>query len=130
MSELFEVTTGVLQGDSLGPFLFIVVLVYLLRRIPGNYCFVTQQDPCHDLDFADDIALLEESTTTASSHLTALAEQTSGVGLQVNMDKTKYMTVVALQGDVSLLGLDSLQQVDDFKYLGSMMASSQADIAI
>jgi len=49
----------------------------------------------HCLDFADDIALLDESTTTAASHLTALAEQAGGVGLLVNMDKTKYMTVAA-----------------------------------
>jgi len=53
-----------------------------------------------------------------------------GVGLQVNMDKTKYMTVATTQGDVSVPGLSSLQQVDDFKYLGSIMASSQAVIAI
>jgi len=52
------------------------------------------------------------------------------VGIQVNMDKTNYMTVATSQGDVSVPGLGSLQQVDDFKYLGSMMGSSQADIAI
>jgi len=52
------------------------------------------------------------------------------VGLQGNMDKTKYMTVATTQGDVSVPGLGSLQQVDDFKYLGSMMASSQAVIEI
>jgi len=89
-----------------------------------------QQDPHHDLsdlDFKDDIALLDKSTTTASSHLTALAEQASGVphstGLlgeggdlvQMNMDKTKYMTVATTQCDFSVPSLGYLHQVDDFK---------------
>jgi len=65
-----------------------------------------------------------------SSHLTALIEQAGGVGLQMNMDKTKYIIVATTQGDVSVPGLGSLQQVDDFKYLGSMMISSQADIVV
>jgi len=129
MSEPFEVTTGVLQGDTLAPFLFVVVLDYSLRKIPGNYGFITQQDPYHDRDFVDNITLLDESTTTASNHFTTLAQQVSGVGLQVNMDKTKYMTFATMQGDVGVPGLGSLQQVDDLKYLGSNMASSQADIA-
>jgi len=51
-------------------------------------------------------------------------------GPQVNMDKTKYMTVATMQSDVSVPGLGSLQQIDDFKNLGSIMASSQAHIAI
>jgi len=65
----------------------------------------------------------------ASSHLTAFAEQASGVRLQVNMDKTTYMTVATTQF-VRSQAFGSLQQVDDFKYLESMMAASQADIVI
>jgi len=47
------------------------------------------------------------------------------VVLEVKMDKTKYMymTVETTQVDVSVPGLSYLEQVDDFKYLGSMMAS-------
>jgi len=91
LSELFEVTKGVLQGDTRAPFLFVIVLDYSLWKIAANYSFTTKQDPYHDLsdlDFADDIALLDEWTMRASSHITALAKLASRVGLQVNMDNS------------------------------------------
>ena len=31
-TEMFEITAGVLQGDTLAPFLFIIVLDYALRK--------------------------------------------------------------------------------------------------
>jgi len=40
------------------------------------------------------------------------------------------MAVVTTPGDVSIAGLGSFQHVHYFKYLGSMIASSQAKIAI
>ena len=32
-TELFDITAGVLQGDTLSPFLFIIVLNYALRKV-------------------------------------------------------------------------------------------------
>jgi len=72
MSEPFEVTMGVLQGDTLAPFLFVVVLDYSLQKFPGNYGFIIQHDPYHNLsvlEFANDIALLDKLTQRfKSSH--------------------------------------------------------------
>ena len=31
-TEMFDITTGVLQGDTLAPFLFIIVLDYAMRK--------------------------------------------------------------------------------------------------
>ena len=31
-TELFDITAGVLQGDTLAPFLFVIVLDYALRK--------------------------------------------------------------------------------------------------
>ena len=64
MSEPFRVTTGVLQGDTLAPFLFVIVLDYAMRKIPPGYGFTIHKQPrtvVEDLDFADDIALLDKS---------------------------------------------------------------------
>ena len=36
ISEEFEVTTGVLQGDTLAPFLFIIVLDYVMRKAEAD----------------------------------------------------------------------------------------------
>ena len=37
LSHSFEVTTGVLQGDTLAPFLFIVVLDYVLKESESEF---------------------------------------------------------------------------------------------
>ena len=31
-TDMFEITAGILQGDTLAPFLFIIVLDYALRK--------------------------------------------------------------------------------------------------
>ena len=79
VSEQFEISTGVLQGDTLAPFLFIIVIDFVLSRAEqehaektGSHGFTMQerQSSRHpakalfDLDLADDIALLEGGIAT------------------------------------------------------------------
>ena len=57
LSVPFAVNTGVLQGDTLAPFLFVIVLYYVMRDIPPYYGFTTHEQPhnvLEDLDLADD----------------------------------------------------------------------------
>ena len=68
-TEEFEITAGVLQGDTLAPFIFVIVLDYVLRKaISGReseFGFMltprrSSRNPekvITDLVFADDIAL-------------------------------------------------------------------------
>jgi len=68
-TDVFDITAGVLQGDTLAPFLFIIVLDYALRKaIDGReeeLGLQTKQRRSRrcpatyitDLDFADDIAI-------------------------------------------------------------------------
>ena len=74
-SEEFDIQTGVLQGDTLAPFLFIIVLDYALRQaIQGRerelgFTITPRRSTRHpaetltDLDYADDICLLFDSVT-------------------------------------------------------------------
>ena len=133
LSEPFAVTTGVLQGDTLAPFLFVVVLNHVLSNIPPKHGFTTHVHPdvtLPDLDFADDIALLDSSEDGAREHLNCLSEQAKYVGLHVNMDKTKFMSVPPTKNDIILPDNTVLQQVDEFRYLGSMMSSAQTDLKV
>ncbi len=74
ISETFNVTTGVLQGDVLAPFLFIVLLEYLMKK-NTNSVVVTQgrrssrypSKSIKDLYFADDGIVNTKSTGTADS---------------------------------------------------------------
>ena len=73
----FKLLAGVLQGDTLAPFLFIIVLDYALRKaISGREVELgltikprrSRRHPAEvetDLDFADDIALLSNEISQA-----------------------------------------------------------------
>ena len=71
-TDVFEIMMGVLQGDTLAPFLFVIVLDYALRKaingreeelgftmIPRRSRRVKAKMQT-DLDFADDIALISD----------------------------------------------------------------------
>ena len=80
-TEMFEITAGVLQGDTLAPFLFIIVLDYALRKaISGKeeelgFTIQPRKSRRHpkqvltDLDFADDISLLSDEIDQAQTLL-------------------------------------------------------------
>ena len=48
----------------------------------------------NDLDFADDIALLESSMSRTQSQLTRTADATADLGLVISVPKTAFMTVI------------------------------------
>ena len=75
---VFDVTAGVLQGDTLAPFLFIMVLDYVMHTTLMEEDGVTLQ--CHmrrrhpaqklsDLDYTDDIAVAADSLQYAQGIL-------------------------------------------------------------
>ena len=69
MSEMCDIVAGVLQGDTLAPYLFIICLDYVLRtsidKIKENGFELTKKrsrrypaKTITDVDYADDIAIL------------------------------------------------------------------------
>jgi len=86
----------------------------------------------NDLDYADDIALLENCVEMANCQLAALSKAASAVGLEINVKKTEYMSfsIQHTNPSESKISIDNQQiaHVQDFKYLGAMMSSSIADI--
>ena len=57
LSEHFHITTGVLQGDTLAPFSFIIVLDYILKQSDSNHGIKARLPNSYvrslpDLDFA------------------------------------------------------------------------------
>ncbi|KAL0159315.1 hypothetical protein M9458_043040, partial [Cirrhinus mrigala] len=148
LTEEFEITTGVLQGDTLAPFLFIIVIDYVLKNAELNHAtihginkgengFVTQPRQCRrqpvtaifDLDFADDLALLEGNLERAQSQLNEIAKQAEQVGLVVNVKKTEAFTNRDKSKNLEL-GNQKIEWVNNFKYLGSMVKSSETDIRV
>ena len=71
-------STGVLQGDVLAPFLFIIVIDYVMKNSEKDYGFITHPrrssrhllQRFNDLECADEIAIFESSQERAQEQLT------------------------------------------------------------
>ena len=137
-TEYFDIVAGVLQGDTLAPYLFIICLDYMLRtsidKIRENGFELTKKGSRRhpaktitDADFADDIAILANTPNQAETLLHSLERAAAGIGLHVNAHKTEYMCYNQT-GDISTLDGTSLKLVDKFTYLGSSVSSTEKDI--
>ena len=131
LSDFFLITTGVLQGDTLAPFLFVIVLDHVLKQIDPNHGIRThfpESDIClPDLVFADDIVIFDSNEYNAGEHITNIRESAASVGLKMNEEKTKIMLQNYQFGPHSPQSLENFEVVDDFRYLGSQIASSYKD---
>ena len=87
----------------------------------------TPQKTITDTDYADDIAILENTPNQAETLLHSLERAAAGVGLYVNAHKTEYMWYNQT-GDISTLDGTPLKLVDKFTYLGSSVKSTEKDI--
>ena len=137
-TDYFDIVAGVLQGDTLSPYLFIICLDYVLRtsidKIKENSFELTKKrsrrypaKTITNTDNADDIAILANTPAQAETLLHSLEQAAAGIGLHVNAHKTEYMCFNQT-GDISTLGCCSLKLVDKFTYLGSSVSSTEKDI--
>ena len=131
-TESFDITAGVLQGDTLAPFLFIIVLDYALRKAMDGkeddlgFTITPRRSRRHpkevlaDLDFVDDIALPSDEIEQAQELLLRVEKECKKVGLGLNAKKTKSLAY-NIQNPIPLHTADGteLEWTDDFKYLGS-----------
>ena len=81
----------------------------------------------NDLDFADDIALLEFTFPRAQVQLTSTAAAAKHFGLIISVPKTEHMTVNCHPHPTLPVYGESINHVTDFRYLGSKMASAASD---
>ena len=91
LSKEVLVTTGVFQGNTLAP-LFIIVLNFVVQKTEiqaGLRAHPTKL--LLDLDFADDIILLNQHETEAIEHFQTIESSAKKVGLNIDYNKTKIM---------------------------------------
>ena len=123
-TDYFDIVAGVLQGDTLAPYLSIVCLDYVIRtsidKMKENSFKLTKKrsrrypaKTITDADYADDKALLENAPAQAKTQLHSLKRAAAGISLHVNAQKTEYMCFNQT-GDISTLNGSSLKLVDKF----------------
>ena len=90
-TEALLTTAGILQGDTLAPFLFVIIVDYVLRQSVDN---INRYGPLigrrfgrlsykhlTDLDYADNLALVAEQITSAHELLVSLENAAAKVDL-------------------------------------------------
>lgn len=124
-TDFFTIETGVRQGCILSPFLFLLAIDYIMKNSMSDQNFGIgwiNQRKLTDLDFADDIALLAESSSQLKEMTTALEQEAAKVGLMISDTKTKLMRVGEEQHNTPVhVGCKPVEFVEHFNYLGSMV---------
>jgi hypothetical protein len=149
-TEFFKILAGVLQGDTLAPFLFIIVVDYVMRNTVEGYedlgLTITEgrstrlprkanksaQNPVRftDTGYADDLCLVSDTLAEAQILLGRLETAASEVGLFMNQKKTEYMCFNQTGTPLKSMEDKDLKRVDDFKYLGSWINTTERDLKI
>lgn len=136
LSDEFDIKSGVLQGDVLAPYLFIIVIDYVMCQSQKECGFIYKQrisrrnpeEKVSDLDYADDIALLESTIDPATKQLDKLSKEARIVGLEINAEKTECMMFNQSSNPTEIKLSDfEIRRVEDFKYLGSKLKSCETD---
>ena len=137
-TEYFDIVAGVLQGDTLVSYLFIICLDYVLRtsidKIKENGFELSKKrnrmypaTTITDADYADDIAILANTPDQAETLLHSLERAAANIGLYVNAHKTEYMCYNQT-GNISTQERTPLKLVDTFTYLVSSVESTEKHI--
>uniref|UniRef100_A0A0K8SN56 Reverse transcriptase domain-containing protein n=1 Tax=Lygus hesperus TaxID=30085 RepID=A0A0K8SN56_LYGHE len=126
LSEPFQSTKGLRQGDALACILFNVALDRSIKDAGLDRRGTIFSRSVQILAYADDIDIIGRSQRDVKEAFLVLNREAKKMGLEVNAQKTKYMIAgrnPSQSGDL-MVGEFTFQRVDSFLYLGSLVTSS------
>nr|CAX82477.1 Retrovirus-related Pol polyprotein [Schistosoma japonicum] len=134
LTDAFPIRTGVTQGCLLSPFLFLLVVDYIMKTFTSEgkrgvqWTSMMQLD---DLDFTDDLTLLSHTQQQMQVKTTKVAATSASIGLNTHKGKSKILKFNSESTDPIELNSQTLEEVDTFTYLGSIISEqgeSDADV--
>ena len=139
-SEWFSVGKGVRQGCILSPYLFNVYADYIMRNFREDASrFDNEDDPEYDtydsiniggrslpeLRYADDTVLLSSTPEGLEKMIRSVKQHSEDQNLFLNAKKTKIMKTDKTERLTNIvIDGDTIEEVIDFDYLGSLIAQN------
>ena len=135
LSDPFDVTTGVLQGDVLAPFLLVVLVDYLLKKATSQLDSGVVTHPCRSRRHSAKSCMIWILQMTspclnpqAHKHKPSLPKQQKHQLTLTLSSVHQRECACELQPTGSPSSLWRSNHVSDFRYLGSMVASGSNDL--
>jgi hypothetical protein len=94
LSHNFLTQNDLKQEDALSSLLFNFSLEYAIRKTQENQVGLKLNRTHQLLAYADDMNLLGDNIHTINKNTETLIDASKEVGLEVNVEKTKYMLVL------------------------------------
>jgi hypothetical protein len=124
MTQQFEITSAVKQGDPLSALLFSIVMDVTISKVEarGNISTRLKQISA----YADDIIIIGRTKQVRMGTFTKLKNEASKFGLLINENKMKYMMCARKQrrGNKLETGDMSFESIQSFKYLVSTVTQN------
>ena len=125
VSEPISVQTRVRQSCILSPTMFLIMIDAVMRNVNWDRWRGIQWslvNRLEDLDFADDLCLLSATHGNIQMKLEDLTNKAEKTGPIINVKKTKALRINTSKTDSFTLRGESIEDVDSFTYLGSVVA--------
>jgi hypothetical protein len=122
LSDSFPIQNSLKQGDALSPLLFNPALEYAIRKVQENQVGLKLNGTHQLLAYTDGVNLLGDNIDAIKKNTETLIDASKEVGLEMNVEKTKYMLLsrhqnVGQNRDIKIANR-SFENVSRFRYLG------------
>jgi hypothetical protein len=96
LSDSFPIQNDLKQGDALSPLLFNFALEYVIRKVQENQVGLKFNGAHQLLAYADGVNLLRDKIDTIKKNTETLIYDSKEIGLEIAIEKTKYMLLPCL----------------------------------
>jgi hypothetical protein len=90
LSDSFTIQNGLKQGDALSSLLSNFALEYAIRKVQETQVGLKLNGTHQLLAYTDDVNLLGDNIDTIKKNTKTLIDASKVVGLEINVEKTKY----------------------------------------